>query len=56
MTASELVEKLQIIIKEKGDYPVEYMDFGEYGSSWFYPIEKVETRHNGIKQEVIGLY
>lgn len=41
MTASELVEKLQKIIKEEGDFEVEYLDMGEYGTTWPNPIQNV---------------
>ena len=56
MTASELVERLQKIIKEDGDFMVEFMDFGEYGSTWSYPIEKVQLTRDNKQQKVIGVY
>ena len=43
MTASELVEKLQMIIKREGDFEIEYLDemSGERGYSWSYSLKDV---------------
>lgn len=45
MTASELVEQLQIIIKEKGDFNVEFVEEGYLMDSprfWYYTLDKVK--------------
>lgn len=61
MTASELVEKLQRIIKEEGDFEVEYLDFEGYGNVWPHPIEHVQLQKNNTFKinnfkTIIGVY